>query len=78
MPVAVVNLLGEADDLKREIIRMLDSEDADQVAEALNALNQRSSVRVDYGNVVKLLELEGFVKVLGERESRVIRRVSSD
>ena len=72
-------------DLKREIIRMMDSGDAAKRgikwAEALNTLNQQSSVRVDPGEfaeVVKLLELEGLVKVLGERERRVIRRVSSD
>ena len=50
-------------------------------AEVLNTLNQQSSVRVDPGEfaeVVKLLELEGLVKILGERERMVIRRVSSD
>ena len=63
-------------DLKREIIRKLDGgERGIKWTEALNALNQQSSVRVDPGElaeVVNLLELEGLVKVLGERE-RMIR-----
>lgn len=72
-------------DLKREIVRMLDSGDAAKRgikwSEALNTLNEQSSVRVDSGEfaeVVKSLELEGLAKVIGERERRVIRRVSSD
>jgi len=46
--------------------------------DALKQLEGQSSIRIEtaeFGEVIKTLEREGLVKVIGERDRRTIRRV---
>lgn len=46
--------------------------------EVVRQLNEQSSVKVDtadFNEVIKILENEGLIKVIGEREKRVIRKM---
>lgn len=71
-------------DLGKEVVAMLDGpagKKGIKWAEALNTINEQSSIGVDaaeFGEVVKGLETEGIVKVIGERDRRVIKRVNVD
>lgn len=69
------------DDMRRELLSLLDASGSGRGirwADALKKLGEQSSVRVDAGEfaeVIKLLENEGMVKVVGERERRMIRKI---
>ncbi|EJU01310.1 MCM-domain-containing protein [Dacryopinax primogenitus] len=71
-------------DLRRAVLALLDSQAGGRGVrwtEAVRMLGQQSSVQVDqaeFAEVVRGLEVEGQVKVVGDRERRTIRRVASD
>ncbi|CAG7850423.1 DNA replication licensing factor MCM4; AltName: Full=Cell division control protein 54 [Serendipita indica DSM 11827] len=71
-------------DLGKEILALLDGPTGRKGmkwADALAAINQQSSVGVDaseFVEVIRALETEGHVKVLGERDRRVIKRVNAE
>lgn len=72
-------------DLKRELVKMLESiaggKGGVRWMEAMKQLQNQSSVVVEtaeFNESVKALENEGLIKVVGEREKRVIRLVRSD
>lgn len=68
-------------DLKREVLRLLETMGGNKGvrwADAAKQLATQSSVPVDsseFNDAVKTLEMEGLVKIVGEKERRVIRRV---
>lgn len=64
----------------KELLNILDAAGNRGIkwTEALKQLEGQSSIRVDtaeFGEVIKALEREGLVKVVGERERRTIRRM---
>jgi DNA replication licensing factor MCM4 len=69
------------DDMRREVLRMLDGSGGGRGikwGDAVKQLGSQSSVKVDSGEfteVIKALENEGLVKVVGEREKRMIRKM---
>lgn len=69
------------DDMRREVLSILDSSGGGRGikwADAMKRLGDQSSVKVDtaeFGEVIKALENEGLVKVVGERDRRMIRRM---
>jgi DNA replication licensing factor MCM4 len=70
------------DDMRRGILSVLDSAGnagrGIKWAEAVRLLGEQSSVKVDsaeFTEVIKALENEGLVKVVGEREKRMIRKM---
>ncbi|KAG8835838.1 hypothetical protein FRC17_000802 [Serendipita sp. 399] len=69
-------------DLGKEIIAMLDSPGGRKGmkwSDALAAVNEQSSILVDpseFTAVIKALEDEGLVKVIGDRERRMIKRLN--
>ncbi|KAJ7368041.1 cell division control protein 54 [Mycena albidolilacea] len=71
------------EDMRRGILSMLDTTAGAKGrgvrwSDAIKALGDQSSVRVDaaeFAEVLKALENEGLVKVVGERERRMIRRM---
>jgi len=69
------------DDMRRGILGVLDSAGSGRGikwTEAVKLLGEQSSVKVDvaeFTEVIKALENEGLVKVVGEREKRMIRRM---
>jgi DNA replication licensing factor MCM4 len=72
-------------DLGKEILNLLEENDASSKGmrwtEALRALEAQSAIPVDpseFSEVVKTLEKEGSVKITGERERRVIRRLAPE
>lgn len=74
-------------DLKREILNLLEATSTSggrggiRWAEAAKQLQTQSSVRVDaneFTEAVKALESEGLVKIVGEREKRVIRKIITE
>ncbi|KAF8513549.1 MCM-domain-containing protein [Hysterangium stoloniferum] len=71
-------------DLKREVLKLLDTMGGSRGvrwSEAVKQLTNQSSIPVDnaeFNDTVRALEAEGVVKVVGERERRVIRRVQQD
>jgi len=69
-------------DMKKEVLNILDNSGNGgrglKWADALSRLESQSSIRVDvaeFAEVIKSLEHEGLVKVVGERDRRTIRRV---
>ena len=69
-------------DMRRAVLAMLDGNAGSargvKWAEALQQLEDQSSVRVstsEFQEVIRELEQEGMVKVVGDRERRTIRRV---
>lgn len=70
------------EDMRRAVLSILDgaggaSGRGIKWGEAVKLLGEQSSVKVDVGEfseVLKALENEGLVKVVGERERRMIRR----
>ncbi|KAI0080394.1 MCM-domain-containing protein [Panus rudis PR-1116 ss-1] len=71
-------------DMRKEVLNLLDGMGAAGAArgvrwaDAYKKLEDQSSIRVtpaDFQEVIKELEQEGLVKVIGERERRMIRRV---
>lgn len=72
-------------DMRREILALLDggagSRSGVRWVDAVKQLQEQSSVAIDnaeFAEVVKTLEGEGLVKILGERERRVIRKVQTE
>ncbi|KAG8959889.1 hypothetical protein FRC03_007333 [Tulasnella sp. 419] len=74
-------------DLKREIMKLLDGMTSAgggggvRWTEAVRQLQAQSSLRVEaneFTEVIRALENEGLVKVVGEREKRVIRKIVVD
>ena len=66
------------EDMRKALLGLLDGPRGVRWADALARLEAQSSVRVsapEFGEVVWALEQEGVVRVVGERERRVIRRV---
>ncbi|KAF9467686.1 MCM2/3/5 family-domain-containing protein [Collybia nuda] len=69
------------DDMRREVLSILDNSGGGRGikwADAMKRLGDQSSVKVDsteFGEVIKALENEGLVKVVGERDRRMIRRM---
>lgn len=72
-----------ASDLKREVLALLDTLGGPQLksvryAEVARLLNEQSTVPVDATELyelVKTLESEGLVKMVGERDRRTLRRI---
>lgn len=68
-------------DMRKAILALLDGNGNTRGvgwAEAYKSLENQSSIRITAGEfqeVVRALEQEGLVKIIGERERRVIRRV---
>lgn len=71
-------------DLKREVIALLDGLGGNRGvrwADAIKQLSQQSTVPIDGGEfseVIKALETEGVIKVVGERDRRTIRKARGD
>ncbi|KAG8986724.1 DNA replication licensing factor, mcm4 component [Tulasnella sp. JGI-2019a] len=71
-------------DLKRELVKMLNSMSSGKGVrwtEAMKQLQEQSSVTVEsaeFTEAVKALENDGLIKVVGERDKRVIRLIASD
>lgn len=68
------------EDMRREVLSILDGVKGRGIkwTEAVKQLGSQSSVKVDLGEfteVIKGLENEGVIKVVGEREKRMIRRI---
>lgn len=70
------------DDMRRELLTMLDSGAGKgkglKWGEAMKRLADQSSIRVDaveFPEVIKAMENEGVLTVVGERDKRMIRRV---
>ena len=72
------------DDMRKGILGVLDTAGGGargiKWAEAVKLLGEQSSIKVDvaeFTEVIKALENEGLLKVVGEREKRMIRRMES-
>jgi DNA replication licensing factor MCM4 len=69
------------EDMRKEILNILENNGKDRGlrwGDAVKMLSEQSSIKVDvaeFTEVIKGLENEGHVKVAGEREKRVIRRI---
>lgn len=70
------------DDMRKAVLDVLDAAGNKsrnvKWGEVVRQLNEQSSVKVDtadFNEVVKTLENEGLIKVIGERERRVIRKM---
>jgi len=70
------------EDMRKEVLNMLDAGGAKGKAmkwsDVMKTLGEQSSVKVDpveFSEVIKGLENEGVVKVAGERDKRMIRRI---
>lgn len=67
-------------DMSKEVLNVLDAVGNRGLRwmDVLKQLEGQSSIRVnsaEFGEVIKTLEREGLVKVVGERDRRTIRRV---
>ena len=71
------------EDMRKEVLNMLDAGGgakgkAMKWSDVMKTLGEQSSVKVDpveFSEVIKGLENEGVVKVAGERDKRMIRRI---
>jgi DNA replication licensing factor MCM4 len=69
------------EDMRKEVLNVLDGGakgKAMKWSDVMKALGEQSSVKVDpveFSEVIKGLENEGVVKIAGERDKRVIRRI---
>ncbi|KAF8814423.1 cell division control protein 54 [Phlegmacium glaucopus] len=69
------------EDMRKEILNVLDAGAKGKSikwSDVMKALGEQSSVKVDpleFSEVIKGLENEGVVKVVGERDKRMIRRI---
>ena len=71
------------DDMRRELLSILSSSSGSRgvrYADAIKQLGSQSTIKVDpneFAEVIKALENEGVVKVVGERERRMIRKIDA-
>lgn len=70
------------EDMRKEILTILSSGGGRGVkwVDAVKTLAGQSSVKVDsaeFSEVIKSMEAEGIVKVVGERDKRVIRKIDA-
>ncbi|KAH7098332.1 MCM-domain-containing protein [Auriculariales sp. MPI-PUGE-AT-0066] len=71
-------------DMRREILALLGAgatRSGVKWVDAVKQLSEQSSVTIDaaeFTEVVKALETEGLVKIIGDRERRVIRKVTAE
>ena len=69
------------DDMRKGVLGILDGAGGSRGikwADAMRTLGEQSSIKVDaaeFTEVIKGLENEGLVKVVGDREKRMIRRI---
>ena len=68
------------DDMRKEILNILNAGGNRGIkwVEAVKTLGGQSNIRVDaaeFTEVIKSMENEGLVKVIGEREKRMIRKI---
>jgi DNA replication licensing factor MCM4 len=69
------------EDMRKEVLNVLDAGakgKAVKWSDVIKILGEQSSVKVDpveFSEVIKGLENEGVVKVAGERDKRMIRRI---
>ncbi|KAG6892051.1 hypothetical protein C0992_005140 [Termitomyces sp. T32_za158] len=68
------------DDMRKEILTLLDGAGVRGIKwmDAMKRLGEQSSIKVDvaeFAEVIKGLENEGRVKVVGERDKRTIRKM---
>ncbi|KAK7049821.1 MCM DNA helicase complex subunit [Paramarasmius palmivorus] len=69
------------DDMRKELMNILNTTEGNRGlrwADALKTLGSQSSIKVDpaeFAEVIKGLENEGVVKVVGERDKRMIRKM---
>jgi len=66
------------EDMRKGVLNVLDAGangKAMRWSDVIRALGEQSSVKVDPLEVIKGLENEGLVKVVGERDKRMIRRM---
>jgi DNA replication licensing factor MCM4 len=69
------------DDMRREVLNILGSSGGGRGikwSQAIKQLMEQSSIKVDqtdFADVIKELENEGIVRVVGEREKRMIRKI---
>ncbi|EEB92284.1 hypothetical protein MPER_09232 [Moniliophthora perniciosa FA553] len=69
------------EDMRKELLNILNTDEGNRGlrwADALKALGSQSSIKVDpaeFAEVIKGLENEGVVKVVGERDKRMIRKM---
>lgn len=74
------------EDMQKEVLGLLGASGSSasrgiRWADAIQQLANQSSIRVDAGEfkeVIGAMEAEGLVRVVGERERRMIRRVAAD
>jgi len=71
-------------DMRREILALLEGSSGRsgvKWVDAVKQLGEQSSITIDaseFTDVVRALETEGIVKIVGDRERRVIRKVSAE
>jgi DNA replication licensing factor MCM4 len=71
------------DDMRKEILKLLEGVGGlrgIKWSQAVKQLGDQSSIKVDlteFSDVIKGLENEGMVRVVGEREKRMIRRIET-
>ena len=71
------------DDMRKELLKLLDGAGGlrgIKWSQAVKQLGEQSSIKVDltdFSDVIKALENEGLVRVVGEREKRMIRRTEN-
>ncbi len=69
------------DDMRKEILNVLNGAGGGRGVkwvDAMKALGSQSSVKIDpaeFSEVIKALENEGLLKVVGERDKRMIRKI---
>jgi DNA replication licensing factor MCM4 len=71
------------DDMRKELLNILTGSSGSRGikwGDAIKGLAAQSSMKVDaaeFGEVIKALENEGIVKVVGEKDKRVIRKIDA-
>jgi DNA replication licensing factor MCM4 len=69
------------EDMRREILNIINASGGGRGVkwgQVIKGLMEQSSIKVDqteFSEVIKALENEGIVKVVGEREKRMIRKM---
>lgn len=69
------------DDMRKEVINILNTYGSRGMkwVDAVKTLGAQSSIKIDsseFGEVIKSLENEGIIKVVGEKDKRVIRKIN--